>query len=288
MDILPDDVLLDIFDFHVKHTYFFPSQRINAWHLLIHVCRRWRNLVLSSSHRLNLRLLCTERTPTREMLDLWPAFLPIVIWSGGDPMDLDNLIAALEKTDRICEISFEEMASEAVECLSTAMHGPFPALETLDIMLGDRDPFFPEPFLDSQNSAPCLRRLALTFIEFSAVHKLLLSAGGLVDLSVIDVLEYESPETIATYLSSMTRLESMTLCFRHAQHYPPIKPQYSSSQPRIVLPALTYLGLEVPRGYQEDLMARLDAPRLDKVTIHYSDYPFEAEDIDYLMQIERE
>jgi hypothetical protein len=35
-------------------------------------------------------------------------------------------------------------------------------------------------------------------------------------------------------------------------------------------------------------MARLDTPRLDKVTALRSDSPFDAEDIDYLIELERE
>jgi hypothetical protein len=65
MDVLPDDVLLEIFDFHLKRT-----EDMDAWHTLIHVCRKWRHLVLSSSRRLNLRIFCTDKRPVREMLDI--------------------------------------------------------------------------------------------------------------------------------------------------------------------------------------------------------------------------
>jgi len=109
MDLFPEEVLLEIFEFHVKRS---EDMDWNAWHLLIHVCRRWRNIVLSSPRRLNLRLLCTERTPVTEMLDIWPAFLPIVMRNGGEePSDDDawNVVSALERPDRVCEIVFEEI-----------------------------------------------------------------------------------------------------------------------------------------------------------------------------------
>jgi hypothetical protein len=38
IDVLPDDVLLEIFDFYMEKT------KVDAWHLLVHVCRRWRCL----------------------------------------------------------------------------------------------------------------------------------------------------------------------------------------------------------------------------------------------------
>ena len=79
----------------------------------------------------------------------------------------------------------------------------------------------------------------------------------------------------------MVGLETIYLLFRHAQYLPHRECRHPSSLSRTVLPALTYFGLEAPRGYSEYLMARLDTPRLDKVTPHYSYSPFDEEDIDY-------
>src|SRR6266852_504548 len=76
-DVLPDDVLLDIFDFYMKDTsYYEPVEK--RWHPLVHVCRRWRSLVFGSPRRLDLKLYCTLKTPTRDSLDIWPA-LPLVV-----------------------------------------------------------------------------------------------------------------------------------------------------------------------------------------------------------------
>jgi hypothetical protein len=62
-------MLLEIFD-HVA------ERRTEEWHTLVHVCPRWRRVVFASLHHLNLRLLCTEKTHVREMLDVWQT-LPI-------------------------------------------------------------------------------------------------------------------------------------------------------------------------------------------------------------------
>ena len=83
IEILSDDILLEIFSFYVEEipepweTHVF--ERIHAWITLVHVSQRWRDLAFTSSRCLNLRVLCTNRKPAREMLDVWPT-LPLVIW----------------------------------------------------------------------------------------------------------------------------------------------------------------------------------------------------------------
>jgi hypothetical protein len=266
MDLLSEEVLLEISEFHVKRSETPEDMGWNAWHLLIHVCRRWRNIVLSLSRRLNLRLLCTERTPVTEMLDIWPAFLPIIIRSGGkEPPDDDewNVLSALKHTGRVCEIIiFDDIASQFWEVFSAEKHGPFPLLTSMMLKMSYRGLyFFPDPFLDW--STRRLRSLDLDSIPFSAVHTLLLSASGLVYLSLWNLPAYVFPEVIAPCLASMAGLESMYLGFRDAEYHPHQERQHSYPLPRTVFPALTYLGLNAPNGYSEDLMARLDTPRLD-------------------------
>jgi F-box-like len=51
IDLLPDDVFLDVFDYFVK-----PFQEIEGWLALVHVCRRWRTVIFGSPHRLKLQL----------------------------------------------------------------------------------------------------------------------------------------------------------------------------------------------------------------------------------------
>lgn len=58
IDMLPEIALLDIFDFY--------GHEIDAWHTLVHVCRKWRIIVFGSPRRLDLRLLCTASTPVSE------------------------------------------------------------------------------------------------------------------------------------------------------------------------------------------------------------------------------
>lgn len=73
IELLPDNVLLEIFKAYVNEATWTEE-----WHTLVHVCRRWRNAVFASPRRLDLRLLCTTRTPVRARLAIWPA-IPIAI-----------------------------------------------------------------------------------------------------------------------------------------------------------------------------------------------------------------
>ena len=171
--MLPDVALLEIFDFYVD------EERIEAWHTLVHVCRKWRNVVFGSPRRLNLRLYCTARTPVRETLDVWP-LLPIVIWVyGHETWGVDNIIAALEHNDRICELDLFDIPSSQLEKVLAAMQQPFPALTRLRLQSRDETaPVVPASFLGG--SAPRLQTLILDRIPFPGLPKLLLSATHLV------------------------------------------------------------------------------------------------------------
>src|SRR5712691_11825292 len=145
--MLPDDVLLEIFDFYhdadeEDMLYFFNAddkQRMEEWVALAHVCRRWRSVVFQSPHRLNLRLLCTPKTPARDTLDIWPPF-PLIICDNDykfkvEPSSVDNIIAAFEHNDRVCQIDLIcSSRSQLRYVMDPAVHKPFP--ELIDLHLG--------------------------------------------------------------------------------------------------------------------------------------------------------
>jgi hypothetical protein len=92
--MLYEDILLNIFHHYLDTTPQF-------WPTLGFVCRRWRQVVLTSPLGLNLRLYFTHGTPVLNALDCWQ-ILPIVVQYGGfpnldspAPEDDDNIIAAL-------------------------------------------------------------------------------------------------------------------------------------------------------------------------------------------------
>ena len=98
---LPDDVLLEIFDFCANEDQS-TKKGMEAWQPLVHVCRRWRNVVFSSPRRLKLQLLCTSKTPVRDTLDVWPP-LPLVIQSSQTE-HMDNIVVALAHRDSVDNI----------------------------------------------------------------------------------------------------------------------------------------------------------------------------------------
>ena len=136
---LPDEVLLDIFDLY-RQRVMDSWAGTWKWCTLAHVCRRWRHIVLTSSRRLDLQLLCTIGTPVRKYLDFWPPTLPIAIryyyspfsprFSSPHPEDVQNIFIALEKPDRVCSIELC-VPNSLLEKVLRVMQVPFLALKSL-------------------------------------------------------------------------------------------------------------------------------------------------------------
>lgn len=270
IETLPDDVLIDIFEFYIMMDKTLGEDQ---WHTLVHVCRRWRLVVYASPHRLRLKLLCTQKRPSRRALDVWPA-LPIVISGRGNPNSFvggaDNIIAALERHSRVCYISLWDIPISVLENVVEAMQGPFPELTHLELMPHDkREPVFPDAFL--RGSAPRLRTLWLDFIPLRALRPLLLSAHDLVDLRLLNIPEsgYISPQAMVACVSVMTRLETLNLGF----HSPQSRPDRTSRRPppmtRVDLPVLTHLWYQGPSEYLDDFVARINAPQLHIIEVMF-------------------
>ena len=150
---MPSDILLEIFDFFVVESDGFEAE--DWWRTLVHVCRTWRIVIFGSPHRLNLRLACSDKTPVREMLDVWPP-LPIVVRHIWHPnLDRDNIVAALERNDCIRQIGMDqdlqwEKALEAMREIFLALHlSLYSDIEMI--------PVVPDSFMSG--SAPRLRCL---------------------------------------------------------------------------------------------------------------------------------
>jgi hypothetical protein len=278
IDALPDEALLEVFSFYLVEES--EDEDMELWHPLVHVCRRWRNIVFASPRRLNVRVFYTPTRQVNVMLDTWPD-LPIQIsaqgykslrWHGDN-----NLVAALGHTDRICRIHFNKISCSAVEGFLPAMQKPFPALTSLAIDCSDyvdMEPMavLPEAFLGG--FAQHLRSCDLWAVEFPGIWKLLSSANNLVTLSLWDIPDsmYASPEEMATYLSTTPNLESLSIGFDYPQSLDN-EPSRLLSPTRVVLPSLTKLEFQVMNEYVEDFVSRIDAPLLDKVDITFFDQP---------------
>lgn len=261
IDTLPNDVLLDVFDFHLAE-----ASKVEAWNALVHVCQRWRGLVFESIRRLNLRIVCTNEIPVREKLDVWPA-LPIVISGSVNPQScLDNLMAALEEHDRVCQI--ELSLTWRLEDLFKALKEPFPELTVLKL----RSTETPDPFFSYSGQyfggATHLRSLSLTNIPILEVPNLLLSCTDLVDLSLMGfpMTNLVSPDEMVTALSALTRLQVLHLGPEFDEFHPDWQSRHLPAT-RTVLPSLIELKFAGIIEYLGDFTARIDTPLLDRLII---------------------
>jgi hypothetical protein len=260
IDVLPDDVLLAIFDFYVVGTSL-QKKEIEAWQVLVHVCRRWRCVVFGSPRRLNLQLVCTPGTPARETLDVWPA-LPLIIVKGTTPStSVDNIVVALGHRDRVRRIDLEITRGLEWDKVLAAMQVPFPALTDLLLQSWNEPAVIPDTFLGG--SAPRLRSLTVDYTPFPGIPNLLLSATHLVDLDLSDIPHSGyiniSPEAMATCLSVLTRLHTLGLSFsvellytRSRQRLPPVT--------RSILPDLKRFWFKGASEYLDELVAQNRCP----------------------------
>jgi hypothetical protein len=271
INMLPDEVLLEIFDHYVILPQInYRDRPVSAWHKLVHVCQRWRYVVFDSPRRLDLRLLCTNRTPVTNMLHIWPA-LPIVI-STVSPLSLPasgvtNIILALQQHNRICKINIDDIPNSLLKEFA-AIQEPFPALTELDLLSDDENaPVLPDSFLGG--SAPRLRSLYLFRIPFPRLPKLLLSTHHLVKLCLWDIPRsgYISPEAMVTALSTLTSLEKLVLAFRSPRSQADRASRRPPPLTRVALPALTSLWFKGDSEYLEDIVSRLEAPLLSYTEI---------------------
>jgi hypothetical protein len=278
INILPDNVFLDVFDFCLRNPHKSPFHRMSEWQRLVHVCRRWRHIIFASPRRLDLHLFCTYGTSVRKNLSYWPAF-PIIVdyypyWDFGSdksivPDNDDNVIAALEHSDRVHCVEIAA-SSSLLGKVATAMQEPFPALTLLRLSSIDEDvPAFPNRFLDG--SAPHLQEICLDGVLFLTMPTLLLSTRRLVILKLdnIPVTDYISPEAMVTCLNTLTELRTLAIRFRAPTSRSDQLITRPSPQTRVVLSTLAFFDFRGISEYLEDLVAQIDTPRLDFLRITY-------------------
>ena len=276
VEVLPEDVLLEIFDF-----YKFTSTTLSwGWHKLTHVCRRWRCIVFASQCRLGLQLLCTYETPVKKTIDCWPT-IPIVVCNRGNVKTLrmtspeaeDNIVTALRHRDRVCEIDLVLVNGSLSDQVFKIMQESFPLLESLALRSCDSTLALPSTFLGG--SAPRLRVLHLDSMASHALPLLLSSASDLVDLQLerIPSAGFISPEVFVTSLSSMTRLKTLRLAFASPTSHLGSRCTSPPSSGHVVLPTLTNFTFRGSCDYLEDFLSRIDTPSLSRARICFFHQP---------------
>ena len=282
--MLPDVPLLEILYFYTTNSW------IEAWHMLVHVCQKWRNLVFESPRRLNLRLYCRSTTPVMKIIDVWPPIPIIIVDYHLKNSRVDGICAALEHNDRIHEVDLNAIQSSQSERVLAAMNRPFPSLNRLHLAFTDETaPVDPDLFLGG--SAPCLQTLSVNGIPASGLPSLLLSAIHLVCLELCGIPHsgYISPTAMVTCLSVLTRLESFTIGFESPRSRPGRNSRPLPSRPGTLLPVLTVLRFKGSSIYMEELVARINVPLLRKLEIVFFHRPiFETPQLTQLISRTRQ
>lgn len=239
------------------------------WQPLVHVCRRWRHLIFASPLGLDLRLVCTRGTPVQRMVDIWPT-IPIIIFDQAERssgLPISNVIAALERHDRIFGIWLDNLTRSEMQLFSAATNNRFPGLTHLE--LGPNKGTtraLPLGFLGG--FSPCLRIVRLNGVPFPALPHVLSSAKDLVELQLrnIPTEGYISPMAMVAGLSALVRLENISIEFRSEGDFD-LMSQFPHPRRHIILPALTHFSFRGPTDYVEDFASRIQAPSLYGVKI---------------------
>ena len=273
---LNNDLLLEIFDWYRLYHTTTSGNEDQGWNLEhwwykpIHVCRKWRQLILTSPTRLDLHLVCTYGIPVEAMLSHSPP-LPLIIYYPEIPgkisaADQESAIFALQQHDRVRRIHVA--APTVVLCnLFKAMDDEFPMLERLSLHVStERRAGLGLP---EKLQAPLLRHLTLSNISLPIQSRLLRQAEGLITLRLWNVPASSvfHPAHLVAQLLGMSHLEMLIVRF-----YTPILKRIfeSPAQPTpITLPNLKVLVFRGGSTYLEGILARIHAPLLSKLNIEF-------------------
>ena len=249
------------------------------WYTLVHVCRRWRYLVLHSPSYLHLSLLCTRRTPVADMLANSP-HLPLVI----DHFDEENVITikdeqgiilALQHRDRVRRIRLSDPIPYLQKFI-LALDGEFPILEFLLIYHSysvptdahDMSLNIPETF-----RAPHLRHLMLTGFAISIESPLLTTMGNLVtlNLDLIPPSAYFHPNALLQRISLMPQLEILGVFFGYLSPSSDVERQFlpAAITARVTFPNLRGFGFQGASAYLEALLPWVNFPLLERFQVYF-------------------
>ena len=239
--------------------------------------------MFASRRHLNLRLFYNPSSrPVKEMLDIWPEVLifidlDVFDYPSEETRDViseeikDDIVAALRLNHQVSGICFGNVSDSGWEIIAPLMQHPFPVLTHLCVhscLPFHLNNTIPRSFLSG--SAPSLQHLDLAGIPFPELPELLLSSTtNLVRLCYDDIPRsgYISPQAMATGLSALARLESLSLKYPSPDSFPDSPSQTNSPHTRTLLPALTDLRFRGVAGYLDDLAAQIDTPSLEGMDI---------------------
>jgi hypothetical protein len=189
--------------------------------------------------------------------------------------EVHDLDASIMHRNRVYEIDLFYSTSSQLQRWASAMQEQFPALIRLKL---DFNRYYsptvpalalPDGFLGG--SAPLLQSLEFRSIPFPALPKLLLSATDLVHLYLWNIPHsgYISPKALVTGLAVLANLRSLIIEFESPLSLPDRESRRPPPSSRTVLPALTHFEFKGVSEYLEDLIAPIDVPLLDTISITF-------------------
>jgi len=233
------------------------------WYSLVHVCQRWRYLILASSSYLDLCLVCTNGAPVSEMLTYLPP-LPLIVdyWDSintANRQDLNNFFLAIKHRNRVRRIRLR-MFSNTMQMLISAMDVQFPILEHLFITPSGSvgtSVILPETF-----QAPHLSHLVLNVACRIGSP---LFTTRLVTLSLYNTQFH--PTNLLLRVSLVPQLETLSIMFPIPEHgageYIPMTP--------VILPNLSVFRFGGTNIYLDVLLTWIRTPLLKSLRIFFSD-----------------
>ena len=273
IDMLPEDTLVEVFDFYRLDAIRKSPGDPWKWHRLAHVCRKWRHVISMSPRRLDLRIFCQRNgAPISSTLVSWPT-LPLVVRYTASQKSKHmprHVLVALRHPDRLCEI-FLDVTSSMTRLMVETIQKPCKILERIRIRVQDTTG---SPLLAHSaflgGSAPRLKEIKLDGIAFPfpAIRQVLLSTSNLVELHLSDIPNdfYFPPDDLVAGLSTLVVLKRLMVGFLSPASSPPPSITHPPPQ-RSTLPSLTFLDFRGASEYLEEFVARIDLPALCVISV---------------------
>jgi F-box-like len=282
---LPDEVLLEIFDFYRQSRttiklYDLEWRMQYAWFNLAHVCRRWRAAMFASTSRLDLNIFVGPKTPGHIETTL-SSHVPILVnfsrmFGTVTDSDIWRMRAALGHRDRVREISFGGYGALFKNFIE-ATNYHFPALESLVFSFPRFPPGYPhdEPdipatFLRGPDRSDLpLRRLAWYGGTLASVSGLLMSATALTDLTFAtrnDGADLDPGPSQGYFLLACLKgahcLRNLDLTILYGKFRDDFESEHSTPKDIAPLLNLTRFYYSGPIPFLNNLMSGLSAPSL--------------------------
>ncbi len=251
------------------------------WQTLVQVCKRWQETIYASPRYLHLFLYFSNGDFIAETLDRWSQLPLAISYSIADECCGGNhgLYDLLAQRDRIRRIRLFTTRLET-DCIAETMEQQYPHLTHLDLIaaltLGPWN--LPYIFLGRflGGSAPSLQHLCVDNFNYEGLLSLLSSAPNLVSLQIKNIHPtcYVSPEEMVRALARLTKLRDLCIEFSRRAIYE-FRKAKDSQRPhspflvRVIFPALTKFKIG-HNEYSNDLMALIDAPRLEDLSVKYT------------------